>query len=109
MKTLKDWFKENLSDSAKDLAQYGASSGFSGIIYYKETTALYNEYTEEIWDMLEEDRESIGHKTILELIASFNGAKDVGSDEQLKNLLVWYACERLAQEEVDRLEEEAQC
>jgi hypothetical protein len=35
----------------------------------------------------------MGTETVLHLIASFNGAKDVGSDLQFSNLLAWWACE----------------
>ncbi len=33
--------------------------------------------------------------SIPDLIASFNGAKDVGSPAQLKNLLAWWAAEEV--------------
>ena len=40
----------------------------------------------------------MGTETVLHLIASFNGAKDVGSDYQFSNLLAWWACEDMAHE-----------
>ena len=92
---MQDQFTHN---ELADICNHGAQCGFGGLIYYSETTELYNQYSDDIWDMLEEDRECSGMKTCLELIASFNGAKDVGSDEQYKNLLVWYAAERIAVE-----------
>jgi hypothetical protein len=79
-----------------DLCNHGAQNGFSGLTYYSETTVLYNQYHDDIWNMLEEDREAFGMDTCSELIASFHGAKDVGSEEQHKNLLIWYAAERIA-------------
>jgi len=95
--TFKDWMKNQFDhDELVSLCEHGAQGGFSGLIYYFETNALYDQYRDDIWDMLEEDRESFGMKTCAELIASFNGAKDVASDQQYKNLLVWYAAERIA-------------
>ena len=95
--TFKDWMKNQFDyDELLNLCEHGAQGGFSGLIYYSETNALYNEYRNDIWDMLERDREDFGMQTCAELIASFNGAKDVASDEQYKNLLVWYAAERIA-------------
>lgn len=98
-KTFHDWMRRQFNhNELADLSNYGAVCGFGGLIYYHETAALYNQYHEEIWEMLEEDRQSFGMNTCSEVIASFNGAKDVVSDEQYKNLLVWYAAERIAYE-----------
>ena len=95
--TLEDWvrFEASLSDYLNDIAKHGASAGFPGITYYKDTVALYDQYSDEIWEALYEDAGAFG-QTIPELIASFGGAKDVGSDCQFKNLLVWYFVERIA-------------
>lgn len=101
-KTFDQWIEANLKDDLQDIAEHGADSGFSGITYYKDTVSLYDKFTEEIWDALEEDRQEFGNNNILELIASFNGAKDVGSDSQFKNLLVWYYVERYANNKAER-------
>ena len=37
-----------------------------------------------------------GVTTKLQLISSFNGGENVGSDYQFKNLLAWYAVEETA-------------
>jgi len=94
-KTFEGWFNANLRESKGDIARHGADCGYPGITYYTDTVALYDKFEDEIWDALDEDAQSYG-QTILELIASFNRAKDVGSGYQLKNLLVWYMCERIA-------------
>ena len=90
------WFKETYTKGEmEDMVNHGCSGGFHSIIYYTDTVALYDEFVEDIWNALYEDAESYG-QNIMELMASFNGAKDVGGDEQFKNLLVWYMCERIA-------------
>ncbi len=99
-KTFKQWMKANLKDSMQDIANHGADQGYPGLTYYKETCQLYDKFKEEIWDALEEDREDMGYKNIFELIATF-GRADAGSDEEFKNLLVWYMAERIAREESD--------
>lgn len=97
--TFQEWMLEQYThNQLADLSNHGAQGGFSGMIYYTETTALYDKYCDDIWEMLEEDRESYGNSNCLELVASFNGANYVSNDEQLKNLLVWYAAERIAYE-----------
>ncbi len=99
--TLEGWFIDNLKDQSEDIANCGCSGGFSGVIYYSETVAKYDKYQEEIWNALYEDAEDQGIN-ILELIATFNGAKDVGSNDQFKNLMVWYYIEKLAVNEVNQ-------
>ena len=95
--TFKNWMKNQFDRSELlELATYGAQNGFMGLIYYHETSALYDQYHDEIWSILEQDREEEGIQTCLDIIASFNGGKNVASDEQYKNLLVWYAAEKIA-------------
>ena len=87
--------KENFEiNELKDISTYGCSGGFHGLIYYSETTTLYQEYKDEIWENLYDDAESFGCKNIYELIAGFGGAKDVGSSDQHENLMVWYLAEK---------------
>ena len=77
-----------------DILTHGCVSGMIGdLIYYKDTCAFYEQYEEDIWDLLEETKQSFGNKNILETIAQLNGADDVDSDEQFKNLLAWFGYE----------------
>ena len=98
-KSFRAWMKAHFDEgSLRDLAQYGAQSGFPGLTYYKDTGALYDKFHDEIWEVLYEDAESMGHKNILEMLGTFGGAENVGTDDQFKNLLVWYMAERVARE-----------
>lgn len=106
MKTIKQYVLDNFSmDEIKDITEHGMVSGFGALIYYKDTCAFHDEYEDEIWDMLEEDRINYGHSTILELIADFHGSKNVGSMDQFKNLLCWYSVESVCQQIIDEQEE----
>jgi len=96
MNKFKDWLLENLKEELKDIATYGCQGGFTGLIYYHETSLLYNTYEKEIWEMLSEDTESIGDGNVLDFISSLNGSKNVEDEMTFKNLLVWYAAERTA-------------
>lgn len=100
--TFKDWMKEqygeNFRTTCSDIAEHGCACGFSGLTYYKDTCALYEEYQDEIWDALDEDADASGENSPLALVESFNGAENVGSDDQFRNLLVWYLAERIADE-----------
>lgn len=92
--TIKEWVLANYDNHMiNEIADHGCSGGSAaGLIYYCETVKFHDEFEAEIWDMLDQDADDQGI-TVMELIASFNGQKNVGSMDQLKNLLVWYAIE----------------
>ena len=95
-----DWLLETQERSTiKDVVQHGCSGGtISELIYYADTSAFYDKYKEEIWDRLSNMADDMGCESILHLIATFNGAKEVGSPLQLKNLLAWWAAEDVCRE-----------
>ena len=81
----------------EDLASHGCQSGMvSGLIYYSETSKFHDEFEDEIWNLVDEMKDSMGSKNVLEFIGGLNGAEDVGSMDQLKNLLAWFAFEETA-------------
>ncbi len=95
--TFKEWMLNQFDrDELSDICTHGANAGWPGLIYYSDTNNLYEKYSEDIWEMLYEDYQSHGSASCLELINSFSSVKDVNSDDQFKNLLVWYAAERIA-------------
>ena len=90
-----DWLLETQDKSTiKDTAEHGCSGGTIGeLIYYADTSAFYEKYKEEIWRRLSDMADDLGCDSILHLIVTFNGAKEVGSELQLRNLLAWWAAE----------------
>ena len=92
-----DWLLETQDKSTiKDVVQHGCAGGvISELIYYADTSAFYDKYKDEIWRRLGDMADDLGEDSILLLIATFNGAKDVGSPLQLKNLLAWWAAEEV--------------
>jgi len=102
---IREWVLKNFSLSEiEDIAVKGCVCGFNGITTYAETSEFHDEYEDEIWDMLNEDAQDQGI-TIMDLIAQFHGKKDVGSMFQFKNLLCWYAVERVAYEIINTEDE----
>ena len=110
--SIKDWVINNLEESQiADVILEGCQSGIvSELIYYADTDAFYEKYQEEIWDRLSNMADDMGCESILHLIVTFNGSKEVGSELQLRNLLAWWACEDVCREVIaDReADEEAQ-
>ena len=91
----------------KEVAEHGCSGGLiPSLIYYVDTVKFYEEHEKEIWDQLYQESNDIGSGCILKHISQFNGAKDVGSMTQLKNLLAWWACEQAAHRILAEREEE---
>ena len=96
------------TDQLKDIANHGMSGGVNGFIYYEETTAAYEFYEEEIWDKLAEEAEGLGYSSVINMITSFNGSKDVICGATFKNLLVWWFVESIAQDFIRELEEKCE-
>jgi hypothetical protein len=95
MGTIKEYVLENFNENEiKGICTNGMVSGFRNLIYYKDTCAFHDLYEEEIWQMLWDDKEEQGLDSIPDLIASFRG-KEVGGMDQFKNLLCWYAVEKV--------------
>ncbi len=106
MSTIKEYVLEHFNaDERKDICAHGMVSGFGNLVYYADTCAFHDKYEDEIWNMLNDDLCCLEHGSVLEMIGDFKGGKDVGSLMQLKNLLCWYAVERVCFELVNNSEE----
>ena len=104
---IKEWFlmpsiKECLAEYEKqelglisDIAKHGCAGGVPGLTYYSETSSFYDQHETEIWQVLKDTADAAGIQNGLQL---YNICKDPSSLELLKNDLVWFAVEVLAQE-----------
>ena len=92
-----DWILDTQERSTiEDVTRHGCSGGtISELIYYADTSAFYEKYQDEIWRRLGDQADDLGADSILHLISTFTGVKDVGSPLQLKNLLAWWAAEEV--------------
>ena len=96
------WFKANLKDYQNDIANHGADAGFPKITYTADTCKIFDRFAEQIWDMAVEDAESMGYKNVAMMIAEFNRSDMLDTIDSFKNLMVWYACEKLARQFSDK-------
>lgn len=96
MNTFNDWFKDNLADYAEDIANHGADAGYPHITYYSDTTPLYDQFEEEIFDALSEDAHDMGYDNIDAMTSQFGRSDMLDDPIQRKCLMVWYMCERAA-------------
>ena len=95
--SIKGWILNNLEEGQiADVILEGCQSGIvSELIYYSDSCAFDEKYKEEIWRRLSDLADDMGEPSILHLIVTFNGSKEVGSDLQLRNLLAWWAAEEV--------------
>lgn len=105
-------YDENTFTVFEDVLQAGANAGFSGFIYYSETFDFYKANKEQILELLEDLMDSIGDKSLVDFVASFNcvNANDredykeieqalYGNPKestQITNALAWFALEEVA-------------
>ena len=90
-------YDSGMSGFMSDLQYGGCMSGLIGsLCYYSDTNKFYDRFESEIWDLIYECMEEQGQENCLTFIASLNGADNVGSNEQFKNLLAWFAFEETA-------------
>ena len=105
--SIKEWIINNLEEGQiADVILEGCQSGIvSELIYYSDSEAFYEKFKEEIWDRLSVMADDMGEPSILHLIVTFNGSKEVGSELQLRNLLAWWACEDVCREVIAEKED----
>ena len=91
-KTFYQWMKDHYEyEELKDIATYGCVNGFSGLIYYSETVALYEQFKEELHDKLDEWMRDIGETP--DFIT-----KELGNYTGFANAMVWFVAEQYANE-----------
>ena len=97
-RSFQNWFKANLHEYAADIASHGADAGYPKITYTAHTVKIFDKFADEIWDMAVEDAEAMGYKNVAAMIAEFGRSDMLSSIDSFKNLMVWYACEKFAQQ-----------
>ncbi|MCP1768306.1 DUF7222 domain-containing protein (plasmid) [Bradyrhizobium barranii] len=96
--SFQSWFNANLKAHARDIARHGADCGFPSISYTSDTVCIFDRFADEIWAMAVADAEEYGHTNVCEMIAGFKRSDMLADYDSFKNLMVWYACEKLAGE-----------
>jgi hypothetical protein len=107
MTTINSWLLQGEKEERfliSDIAKHGCAGGVSGLTYYRETSAFYDDHEAEIWAMVSDAADAAG---ILNGLMLYNICKNPDSLEILKNDLVWWAVEVAAQDLLENLEEDA--
>jgi hypothetical protein len=100
-KTFKEWMLNHYEvEDLQAIHKQGCSSGCAhGLIYYSETLAIYDNFCDELHDVLASDIENFGEvpKYIADALA-------IGCTS-FKNALVWYVAETYAFDITNEIEE----
>ena len=88
----KTWIKDNYShNELADIANQGCSGGVGGMIYYRETEAIYRKYAHELHDILAEYKDQVGNYPDYVI-------DELGHFPSFANAVVWLCAEMVAQE-----------
>lgn len=89
--TFRDWFNANIDDElCMQLRRYGFDSGVVGkLVYFSQTVPLYNEFGNEIWELVLDEYLSIQDVIQHETFPNANA---------FANFMVWGAANKLAWE-----------
>lgn len=102
-KNFRAWFNANLKNSARDIAEHGADAGYPCITYTRDCCGIFDKFADEIWSMAVDDAEDFG-QPVMTMIAGFGRADMCDTWDTFRNLMCWYACEKVAREIMDARE-----
>lgn len=98
-----DTLSEKLWKRCEDVLTHGCVSGMVGsLIYYTDTTAFFDKYVDEIYDLIED----YGPDEFLEMISANVSATEIlVNADTAKNWITWRAYEEVVYQFQNRLEE----
>jgi len=85
-------------EEIKDVADHGCEGGVSGFIYYSETSKFFNEYEEEIEELLDE---IYGDCKQFYMDIFNNQTQCISSIRHLKNEAVWFVVQVYCQKKLE--------
>ena len=90
--TFKQWMQAQYEpQELKEIAEHGcASAAPGGMIYYTETTDLYNRFAEDLHDIVGDYMQSTGQDDLKYL------SDNLGDAVQFRNAMVWLCAELVA-------------
>ena len=97
-KNFRHWFRANLREYARDIANHGADAGYPHITYTSDAVKVFDKFAGEIWDLAVQQASDMGCKNACEMIAGFARSDMIDEIDRFKNLMVWFACETVARE-----------
>ena len=89
---IKEWVLSTQSaNDIKEIAEHGCINGCCNeLIYYSDTIKFYDEFKEEIWELVSECAEDVEESTLTYISRA---VKHIDTDTQFKNAMSWRAVE----------------
>ena len=96
MTNIESWIiNTQTPEEIKDIAEYGCINGTCAeLIYYDDTVKFYDRFSDEIWDLINETSDSLGHDSVFNFFNSWFNRKQVCSETTFKNALALFAVEQ---------------
>lgn len=101
----------DFEDLAQDVADHGADAGFSGFIYYSDTSHFYRSHKTELTAWMKSQAEEFGHASVFDFMASFGCLSDYSAGEIAEgimqddcimvNAIAWFALEEVCRNYAD--------
>lgn len=99
MNTFEQYLTDNYNtEELQDIARHGCQGGVPGMIYYAETTEIYQRFASDLHDILDTFISEQGY--FPEFIS-----KNIGSKSLFYNAMVWFCAEVIAYNLTYELEE----
>ena len=94
MSTLRDYLIENYEhNELVDICNHGCVNGFTGLIYYSETVALFEKFKNDCFEILNNYRDETGENGFPDYIS-----QNSSTYETFCNSVIWFCVEYLAYE-----------
>ena len=78
-------FFEELDNVSK--SPCGANGGFTGFIYYTETTAFWKANKKSIKNLMEQEADELGESSVISMVKNFYSVKDDFSEDEIGRAL----------------------
>ena len=86
---------DDIENCIKEILKYGCSSGcVSSLIYYRDTLSFYNQYKEEINELLYDVMYDVGIFEIKEILKNWDETDPLALETNNKNILAWFGFEQ---------------
>lgn len=97
--TFKQFMSEYDADTLQSIATHGcASACVGGMIYYTETSELYDKYADELHEQVQQHANNVGEFPTYIL-------DNMDTSATFKNAMVWFVAELYTQEMSEEIEE----
>lgn len=101
-KSFRSWLLANLSkNELRGLAEHGADAGWPGLVYTQDCVQLFDKFSAELWGLMVVDALDYGYQNVAEFMASWRRADMLNDFDTFRNLIVWFAAEKIARELTD--------